>query len=98
MATADKSTCERCGGGGQLGGCSYCGREDNAFGTQVGGDHYREQSIQPIQFIVSNDLDWFQGNIVKYTVRHKYKGGASDLKKAIHYLQLALEMQYPDEV
>ena len=59
--------------------------------TQVGGTHYKDQAIQPWDFILSNNLDFFQGNIVKYVVRWKEKGGVEDLKKAQHYLQKYIE-------
>ena len=61
---------------------------------QVGGDHYKKFKIQPTEFITKNNLDFIQGNIVKYAVRHKDKNGVEDLKKVIHYAQLALELQY----
>ena len=64
------------------------------YDTQVGGDHYKGMAIQPIEFIHANGLDFFQGNMVKYAVRHKSKNGAEDLRKVIHYAQLALELQY----
>jgi len=35
-----------------------------------------------------------QGNIIKYVTRHKNKNGAQDIKKAIHYLELILALQY----
>lgn len=66
----------------------------SALNTQAGGDHYKGCAIQPIQYIHANGLDFFQGNIVKYATRHKAKNGAEDLKKVIHYAQLALELQY----
>jgi hypothetical protein len=65
--------------------------------TQIGGKHYKDMKIQPIDFIVQNDLDWFQGNIVKYACRFKTKDGKKDLEKAIHYAQLAIAHYYPDE-
>jgi hypothetical protein len=61
---------------------------------QVAGDHYQSMSIQPSEFIVKNNLDWYTGNAVKYICRHKAKGGKVDLEKAIHYLQLAIEEYY----
>lgn len=66
----------------------------SALDTQEGGSHYKDCAIQPIEFIHANGLDFFQGNIVKYAARHKAKNGAQDLKKVIHYAQLALELQY----
>jgi hypothetical protein len=58
--------------------------------TQVGGDHY-DFPIQPIEFIVENDIPFREGNIIKYVCRHKKKGGKKDLEKALHYLQMLME-------
>ncbi len=66
----------------------------SALDIQAGGNHYKDCAIQPIEFIHANGLDFFQGNIVKYATRHKAKNGAEDLRKVIHYAQLALELQY----
>jgi methyl coenzyme M reductase subunit C-like uncharacterized protein (methanogenesis marker protein 7) len=48
--------------------------------------HYKS-SIQPIDFIDANQLDFYEGNIVKYVTRWKHKNGLEDLKKAQWYLQ-----------
>jgi hypothetical protein len=64
------------------------------LGTQVGGDHYSSMKIEPIDFIHANNLDYFQGNIIKYAVRHKKKNGVEDLLKIIHYAQMAIDKQY----
>ena len=61
---------------------------------QHGGSHYGQGSIQPIQFIHANNLNFFEGNVIKYTTRHRNKNGVEDLKKAIHYLQMILEFEY----
>jgi hypothetical protein len=63
---------------------------------QVGGDHYERNSIQPIDYIVGNGLGWCEGNAVKYITRHQYKNGRQDIEKAIHYLYLLLEREYPE--
>lgn len=70
---------------------------DSALSTQQGGTHYKDYAIQPIEYIHKNGLDFFQGNIVKYATRHKDKNGAEDLRKVIHYAQLALELQYGEK-
>lgn len=62
---------------------------------QVGGDHYRTLEIQPSEYIYRNKLGWHEGNAVKYITRHRIKGGRQDIEKAIHYLQLLLEAEYP---
>jgi hypothetical protein len=41
-------------------------------------------------------LGWCEGNAVKYITRHKSKAGRQDIEKAIHYLQLLIEWEYPD--
>lgn len=61
--------------------------------TQIGGDHYKEKSIQPWDFIAANNLGYFEGNIVKYVSRWKDKGGVVDLKKARHYLDKLIELE-----
>tara|TARA_R110002020_G_scaffold120975_1_gene275388 strand:+ start:388 stop:681 length:294 start_codon:yes stop_codon:yes gene_type:complete len=65
---------------------------------QVGGKHYKDCSIQPVEYIHANKLDYFEGNVIKYITRHRTKGeGKKDVEKAIHYAQLILELYYPDE-
>ena len=61
--------------------------------SQIGGIHYKRHAIQPWDYIAANELDYFQGNIVKYVTRHKYKDGIEDLKKAMHYLQKLIELE-----
>jgi len=50
-------------------------------------DHYRQGEIEPIDYIIANDLDFCEGNVVKYITRWKYKGGIADLDKAIYYIE-----------
>jgi Cdc6-like AAA superfamily ATPase len=69
----------------------------SALDIQEGGDHYRKLKIQPIEFIHANELDFLQGNVIKYITRHKNKNGAADVRKALHYCQLILELQYKEE-
>ncbi len=64
-----------------------------ALGTQVGGSHYKNLSIQPVEFIHANNIGYMAGNVIKYVVRYKDKNGVEDLKKAIHYLQLLIELE-----
>lgn len=62
----------------------------SALNSQVGGNHYA-MVIQPIEFIVKNDIPYREGNAIKYICRHKKKNGKQDIEKAIHYLQMILE-------
>lgn len=65
----------------------------SALNIQVGGNHYMT-GIQPVEYIHANGLNFFEGNVVKYVTRHKSKNGVSDLKKALHYCQMMLELDY----
>lgn len=60
---------------------------------QIGGNHY-QMAIQPIEFILANNLDYCTGNIIKYVCRHRNKNGAEDLLKAKHYIDFILEHEY----
>lgn len=62
--------------------------------TQVGGSHYSSLKIQPVEYIHANALSYMEGNVVKYVTRHASKNGAEDIKKAIHYLNLILDLDY----
>ena len=48
----------------------------SALDSQVGGGHYKELPIQPVEFC--------------------HKNGKQDLEKAIHFLKLLIEMEYPE--
>jgi len=65
----------------------------SALDKQEGGEHYKT-AIQPIQFIHANKLPFIEGNVVKYVTRHRNKNGREDIEKAIHYLELLLELEY----
>ena len=65
-----------------------------ALDKQVNGDHYKSLKIQPIEYIVGNNLGWCEGNVVKYITRHSQKGGVDDINKVIHYCELLKELKY----
>ena len=58
---------------------------------QIGGNHYLKYKIQPIDFILQNQLDFCQGCVIKYILRFKEKGGVQDLQKAKHYIELLID-------
>jgi hypothetical protein len=72
----------------------YMEEAATALQKQVGGSHYAEMAIQPIEFITANNLSFLEGNIIKYVCRHRNKNGADDIKKAMHYCELLLQMEY----
>jgi hypothetical protein len=61
--------------------------------VQVGGSHYKNMRIQPVEFIQVNGLGFCEGNAIKYLCRWKNKNGVEDLKKARHYIDLLIEME-----
>ena len=73
-------------------------KEEAALASQVGGSHYKNYAIQPIEYIMENGLDYLQGNVVKYVTRYKDKNGVEDLKKAAHYLQIMVERETARDV
>lgn len=62
---------------------------------QVGGNHYKNNAIQPVEYAHANKLDFLQGSVVKYVTRFRDKNGAEDLKKAAHFIQMLLDLEYP---
>ena len=64
-----------------------------ALKKQVGGSHYKDMAIQPVEFIHANGIGFFEGNAIAYLCRWKVKGGVGDLKKAIHHIELLIELE-----
>ena len=67
----------------------------SALARQVGGNHYKGDAIQHVEFCQRNHLTWCESAALKYMVRHRRKNGRQDIEKAIHYLELLLEIEYP---
>ncbi len=64
----------------------------SALDMQVDGDHYIN-SIQPVEYIMANEMSFIAGNIVKYASRAPFKGSFhSDIAKIKHYCDLWLEL------
>lgn len=68
--------------------------KQTALDRQEGGNHYQAGSIQPAVYIHGNNLNFFEGNVIKYITRHRSKNGIEDLKKAIHYIEMMIELEY----
>ena len=66
---------------------------------QVGGDHYKDMSIQPwtvMESILTNEefVGFLKGNIIKYSMRDgKKENSFQDAGKAAHYIAKLLEVQ-----
>lgn len=56
--------------------------------------HYQSLPIQPIEYILANNLDFCSGNIIKYATRWDKKGDpVGDLTKIIDYAKILLAEQ-----
>lgn len=59
---------------------------------QIGGTHYKEFEIDPVELCVRDGLDFLQGNAIKYIMRYDKKGSPrQDLEKAKHYIDLLIK-------
>jgi hypothetical protein len=59
--------------------------------------HYARWEIEPVHFIMVNDLPFWLGNIIKYGMRYDAKNGIEDLKKARRYLDMKIAQLEGDE-
>lgn len=51
--------------------------------------HY-QLTIEPVEYIMANNLNFCEGNVVKYISRYKQKGGLEDLFKAKDYIDILI--------
>ena len=66
---------------------------ESALEEQSGGKHYLKNTIQPIEYIVANNLNFIDGNIVKYATRKKDNETDEErYDKIIHYAKLGKEL------
>lgn len=61
---------------------------------ELSKDRYSTFGIQPVDYAFENNLDFFQGSVVKYITRHKIKDGIEDIKKAMHFCVMLAEREY----
>ena len=64
--------------------------------------HYFRFKIEPITFIMQNNIPYAEGNAIKYICRWRYKYTTkeeriADLKKAQQYLNLLIEQETQPE-
>jgi hypothetical protein len=68
--------------------------QPSPLAEQVGGSHYKDFKIQPVEFIEANNLPFLEGCIIKRACRHASKNGAEDIRKLIHEARLILKLRY----
>lgn len=67
-------------------------------GMQLNPDYYSRFTIEPIDYITKNNLNFCQGNVIKYISRYKFKhetkeGRIMDLKKAISNIEKLIKAE-----
>ena len=68
--------------------------EQDCKRIQIGGDHYKNYAIQPIDIIVQNKLSFLEGCILKRLHRWRHKGTPiEDLKKMKHEIDLLITLE-----
>ena len=65
----------------------------NALDVQVGGSHYKDLVIQPVEFIHANNIGFLEGCIIKRICRWRNKDGIKDLEKIKHEVDLLIALE-----
>lgn len=71
--------------------------QNSALSTQIGGNHYKDMKIQPFEFSMANNFNAGQHSVIKYISRYKNKNGKEDLLKARHFIDLMIQLEYPEK-
>jgi hypothetical protein len=72
----------------------------NPLDIQIGGDHYKNFAIQPIEYIHQNNIGFIAGCVIKRIARYNQptEKGTEDIRKIIHELDILIDqvnMGYP---
>jgi hypothetical protein len=65
----------------------------SSLSTQIGGSHYKEFKIQPVEFCYINNIPYLEATAIKYLCRWRKKGGVQDLEKAKHFIDLLIDLE-----
>ena len=87
----NKSTLNREMDGGNFYICPTCRLYGTEKGDNINPDHYDNSGIDVIDFCQAKNLDFMQGNVIKYVFRYKNKNGLEDLEKAKEYIDRMIE-------
>ena len=69
---------------------------NNKEKNNIKPDHYGDSEIDVIAFCQANNLDFMQGNVIKYITRYRKKNGLEDVRKAVEYINRILAAEYPE--
>jgi hypothetical protein len=70
----------------------------SARDEQIGGNHYRNLAIQPVEYNHANKIPFIEGSIIKYATRWREKGGIDDLRKIKHFADLLIELEMAGDI
>lgn len=82
--------------GPSMASCPTCGASapaPKALDVQIGGGHYKNMAIQPMEYSMKNGLDACQHTAIKYISRFRDKGGIQDLEKAKHCIDMLIQFE-----
>lgn len=71
----------------------------SSLSTQIGatdyttGKGYKDMKIQVVEYCFANNIPFMEGAVIKYVSRWRAKNGIKDLKKAIHFLEMLIELE-----
>ena len=75
------------------------GEKSGVLSKQIGGSHYKALPIEPWEIIRANNLNHWEGNVLKYIMRKKLgESRVEALQKAIHNLEFLIEMECADKL
>ena len=72
--------------------------KETPLNSQIGGSHYNKYNVQPVEYAMANNLNYCQANAVKYVTRYRDKNGLEDLRKAIHNIEILIELEYGESL
>jgi hypothetical protein len=64
---------------------------------QPDNSHYTKGGIEPWEYIRANNLNFFEGSVVKYITRWRHKNGLEDLLKAEVYIKELIRQEREHE-
>jgi uncharacterized protein DUF3310 len=56
-------------------------------------EHYKGHPFEPVDIAEAYQLDFNEGNVVKYLLRWRKKDGIKDLRKARYYIERLISLE-----
>lgn len=70
-------------------------KNSDPLSRQIGGNHYKDFAIQPVEFITKNRLTFLPATVIKRMCRYNKSSGKGlqDLQKAKHEIDLLIQLE-----